>query len=316
MAGFIHSKGHGADRSLRVCPVFTGPAFVVGHMGLSVLLLTLLCTGLPMYPWGGIFICAMAFPCLLLLARVVIQHGRSIDVVQYQVRHFTVQQCSCSCCDRGHVHVDGSAIMCDRVIILRCISAWFGSVAKFESHVRSQLLKALVYQLANQAFSYWRIVQAASPVAFAILDMLGHLSRPTVVLEVTLTSATYLFCLVPSIALILLRLAYRVRNFGHGKWAQWLLSAALVAAAVSSLAHIFGVCCAKKLALALASTRVDDVRDHAQGRVASFRGLLVVRASSSPTFVRELRELGACELCAADCDGCRYPGSVASPTCY
>ena len=141
MAGFFHSKGHGAEESVRVCPVFTGPAFVVGHLGLSVLMLTLLCTGLPLYPWSGIFVCATAFPCLLLLARVVIQHCRSIDVVQHQVRHFTVQQSSCSCCVRGHVNADGDAVMCDRVILLRCISAWFGSVSKFESHVRSRLLK-------------------------------------------------------------------------------------------------------------------------------------------------------------------------------
>ena len=241
MAGFLHSKGPCADKSLLVCPVFTGPVLALAHLSLSVLLLTLFCTGLPLFPWAGIFASAMLFPCLLLLARVVIHHCRSIDAIQCQVRHFTVQQCSCSCCDFGHVDADGSTLMCDRLILLRSISAWFGSVESFESLVRTRLLKALVYQLANQAFSYWRIVQAASPAAFALLDLLywHYPDKIVIVLEATLKSATYLFCLVPCLGQLLLRLAYRIRNLGHSKRAQWLLSAALVAAAASSLAHIF-----------------------------------------------------------------------------
>ncbi|CAE7238068.1 PRN1 [Symbiodinium natans] len=233
MAGFLHSKGPCADKSVLVCPVFTGPALVLAHLGLSVLLLTLFCTGLPFYPWAGVFASAMLFPCLLLLARVVIHHCRSIDAIQCQVRHFTVQQCSCTCCGCGHMDANGSTMNCDRLIILRCISAWFGSVASFESLVRTRLLKALVYQLANQAFSYWRIVQAASPVAFAVLDLLywHYPDKIVIVLEATLKSATYLFCVVPCLAQLLLRLAYRIRNLGHSKLAQWLLSAVLVAAA-------------------------------------------------------------------------------------
>ena len=209
-----------------------------------------------MFPWAAIFAAAMLFPCLLLLARVVIQHCRSIDAIQCQVRHFTVQQCSCDCCDIGHVNEDGSAIVCDRLVILRCIRAWFGSVANFQSLVRTRLLQVLVYQLANQAFSYWRIVQAGSPVAFAILDLLhwDHPDKLANALEATLASATYLLCLLPSVSLLLLRLAFRVRNLGQSWWAQWLLSAALVAATASSLAHIFQVCCTR-LAFAITTLR-------------------------------------------------------------
>ena len=263
MAGFLHSKGPGADKSVLVCPVFAGPAVFACHLGLSILLLALLCSGLPLFPWGGIFISAMAamvFPCMVFLAYVILAHCRSIDVVQHQVRNFTVQQCSCHCCESGHVDAKGGQVMCDRLIILRCISAWFGSVETFESMVRTRLLETLVYQLANQVFPYWRIVHAASPVAWAILDLLDWNSPELpadVLLQTMLAAVNYPFCNAPSFALIMLRVAYRVRNLGHSKWTQWLLSAALVAAAVSSLAHIFQVFC-DDLVLLVARKRKDD----------------------------------------------------------
>ncbi|CAE7519082.1 fam213a [Symbiodinium natans] len=231
MAGFLHSKGPNADKSVLVCPVFTGPALFVGHLGVSVLLLALLCADLQLFPWGGIFISAMVFPCLVFLAYVVLAHCRSIDVMQHQVRHFTVEQSFCHCCDNGHVGANGGEITCDRLTILRCISAWFGSVETFEALVRTQVSKMLVYQLANQVFSYWRIVQAASPVAWAILDMLDRnlFGITLAVPQTSLAAVTYVFCYAPSISLILLRLAYRVRNLGHSKWTQWLLAVALLA---------------------------------------------------------------------------------------
>ena len=240
MAGFLHSKGPNADKSVLVCPVFTGPALFVGHLGVSVLLLALLCADLQLFPWGGIFISAMVFPCLVFLAYVVLAHCRSIDVMQHQVRHFTVEQSFCHCCDNGHVGANGGEITCDRLTILRCISAWFGSVETFEALVRTQVSKMLVYQLANQVFSYWRIVQAASPVAWAILDMLDRnlFGITLAVPQTSLAAVTYVFCYAPSISLILLRLAYRVRNLGHSKWTQWLLAVALLAAAIS-LFNIF-----------------------------------------------------------------------------
>ena len=315
MAGFLHSKGPCADKSVLVCPVFTGPALVLAHLGLSVLLLTLFCTGLPFYPWAGVFASAMLFPCLLLLARVVIHHCRSIDAIQCQVRHFTVQQCSCTCCGCGHMDANGSTMNCDRLIILRCISAWFGSVASFESLVRTRLLKALVYQLANQAFSYWRIVQAASPVAFAVLDLLywHYPDKIVIVLEATLKSATYLFCVVPCLAQLLLRLAYRIRNLGHSKLAQWLLSAVLVAA----LRHrwhtfsglLYHICsCSSYVAEELAS--LGTAHDSTQGSVAALWRLLLLRKRSSQPVLGYFWAIRACGPCVADSDGYSHRGSV------
>ena len=194
MAGFLHSKGPRSDTSVLVCPVFVGPALLVGNIGSSVLLLALLCSGLPLFPWAGIFISAMVFPCMVFLAYVILAHCRSIDVMQHQVRHFTVEHSLCHCCESGHVNANGGQLMCDRLIILRCISAWFGSVDAFESLVRTRLLKTLVYQLANQVFSYWRIVQVAIPVAWAVLDLLdwNYQDLPAaVLLQVMLAAVNY-----------------------------------------------------------------------------------------------------------------------------
>ena len=240
MAGFLHSKGPRADKSVLVCPVFVGPALFAGNLGLSVLLLALLCADLPLFPWAGIFISAMVFPCMVLFAYVVLVHCRSIDVVQHQVRHFTFEHSLCHCCESGHVDDNGGEVSCDRLIIFRCISAWFGSVDAFESLVQTRLLKTLVCQLANQVFSYWRIVQATIPAAWAILDL--HESRQdaaAAVLQTMLAAVNYPFCVLPICSLLMLRMAYGVRSLGHSKWTQWLLSTTLIAAAVPSLAHIF-----------------------------------------------------------------------------
>ena len=237
MAGFFHSKGPHADKSVLVCPVFVGPALLVGHLGISVLALALLCSGLPLFPWGGIFISTMVFPCLVFVDYVILAHCRSIDVMQHQVRHFTVEHSLCHCCESGHVKANGGQLMCDRLIILRCISAWFGSVDAFESLVRTRLLKMLVFQLANQVFSYWRIVQATIPAAWAIMDLHDiRQDSAAAPLQTMLAAVNYPFCVLPSFSLIILRVAYRVRNLGHSKWTQWLLSFALVAAAVPPLA--------------------------------------------------------------------------------
>ena len=49
MAAFLHSKGPGEDahRHLVACPVFVGAALLLGHLGLSMLLLAFELTQLP-----------------------------------------------------------------------------------------------------------------------------------------------------------------------------------------------------------------------------------------------------------------------------
>ena len=143
MAGFLQSRGPDASRGLEVCPVFAGPALLSGTFGLCVMLLIFSSSQAVIVPWefwGGLALCALTFPCLTCLAYVVLIHCRSIDVVQQQVRCFTIGNASSYCCASNHIDPStGERMVCDRLIIERCIAAWFGSPEQFEETVRGKL---------------------------------------------------------------------------------------------------------------------------------------------------------------------------------
>ena len=221
----------------RICPVFTGPVLVLAHLSLSALLMLFLwlhsARVLLLFPWGGLFICTMLFPSLMLVAYVVLAHCRSIDVMQIQVGDFTVEQSLSDCCSRDHVSVKGGPMACDRVILIRCIEAWFGSVDAFESLVRTEVLNMLVHQLSYHVFTYWRIVQASCPVLWAVLDLM-HMNYPDRIrglVQLLCAAVSYCLLLLPSLALILIRLAYRMRRLGNSLGTRLLISVGLVASA-------------------------------------------------------------------------------------
>ncbi|CAE7949481.1 PRN1 [Symbiodinium sp. KB8] len=231
MAAFLHSRQPGARKNLVVCPVFVAPALLVGHLGLSVLLVAYLLSQVPIFPWGGLVMCLLTVPCLMLFAIAVVAHYRSIEQIQDQVRSFTIDKSSCHCCSCEHVDPGtGETMVCDRRLIVRCISLWFGSADAFEEIVRTRLLKVLVYQLKTQVFSYWRIVQAASPALWIMIDvwcmdsMKGASTEDLV--EVALAAVTLCFMFLPSVCLVLLNLAYKAR---HLRAPQALIAAGLVA---------------------------------------------------------------------------------------
>ncbi|CAE7379296.1 unnamed protein product, partial [Symbiodinium microadriaticum] len=237
MAAFLHSKGPKAATCIQVCPVFVGPAFLAGHLGFSVLVFGFLWSQLPLIPWGGLILGGLALPCLGLLADMVLAHCRSIEMMQQQLRHFTFAQAKSSCCSEGHIDPTGAPMICDRKIISRCITAWFGGTEQFESVVRGQVLAVLVHQLSNHVFSYWRIVHVAAPSLWAILDVWcdnfgrGASSVPTPweVFKMLYDIIVVYLLLLPSICSILLRLAYAARHLGEWKCTQVLLAVGLIA---------------------------------------------------------------------------------------
>ncbi|CAE7243946.1 unnamed protein product [Symbiodinium microadriaticum] len=232
MAAFLHGKGPAADaqRHLVACPVFVGPALLLGNLGVSILLLAFELTQLPMFPWGAVIICGLSFPCFTVLAYLVLEHCRSIDAVQNQVRYFTIEQALCYCCSCGHTDpFTGKPMICDRIILVRCISSWFGSTERFESLVRQHVMTILAHQLANRVFSYWRILQATSPLFWLFLDFwLGAIARQNVPVDLMVSAVTFCMMLIPSMVLILLRLAYKFRHLAAGVRQQLMLSVGLV----------------------------------------------------------------------------------------
>ncbi|CAE7439836.1 unnamed protein product, partial [Symbiodinium pilosum] len=124
-------------------------------------------------PWGLILLAAICFPSLTALGFAVLVHCRSIDEIHQQVRNFKIEGSLCGCCEINHVSRTGEQIACDREVICRCIVAWFGSLERFEDHVRGKVRAILVQQLTRDAFSYWHLAQMGSPIMFAHLDIIS-----------------------------------------------------------------------------------------------------------------------------------------------
>ena len=164
MAAFLHSREPGKKSKLVVCPIFVGPAFLLGHAGLTVILMIWEAAILPPFPGNAAVICALAFPCFSLLAYVILAHGRSIETMQGQVRDFNLSQARSFCCEVDHITSTGSRLVCDRRVIGQCITCWFGSEAHFENVIRTTVLQTLVHQLATRTFTYGRILQGTSPM--------------------------------------------------------------------------------------------------------------------------------------------------------
>ena len=246
LGAFLHGKDLQADDCLNclvVCPVFVGPALVTGHLGLSLLLVAFVCSQVPIIPWAAFFISALAFPCLTLLAFVVLAHCHSIEEVQNQVRNFRIEDSKCYCCSRGHVEADGTEMaICDRRVVYSCIDCWFGSREQFELVVRTRVLSTLLRQLTRNVFSYGRIVQVTCPMWWLFLDLVASQDsgdRARLFLQTGLQGGAYCLMLTPSLVWIMLRMAYRLRKLFVGLYRQLLLSFGLIAAGTLIFSLLF-----------------------------------------------------------------------------
>ena len=238
MAGFMHTQQRDASKHLEVCPVFVGPALIFGHAGFCAMFLIFFFTEIDIMEVqleGGLVLGALMLPCLTTLAYVVLLHCHSIEVMQQQVRCFTIERSFSQCCVDKHLDSNGQRILCDRDVILRCISAWFGSPEQFEDMVRTKLLRQLVYQLANHTFSYWRILQAMSPVMWFKLDWFlpGEFMRGVV------ETGVYWLVLGPTMVRVSLRLTYSTRKLSDRTVGRALISMCLVANAMLMFGAFF-----------------------------------------------------------------------------
>ena len=91
-------------------------------------------------------------------------HFRALDAMSSQLRNFELQKTSCWCCSVNHVHPTTSELLpCDRSILTKCLTAWFGSEQAFNDAVRSSVATALEQQLGYDAFPYTWLLWSSTP---------------------------------------------------------------------------------------------------------------------------------------------------------
>ena len=266
LAAYLHSR-EGGKKHLTVSPAFVGATLLMAHLGFSVLVLIYTFAlgrgpggdpnpsgGSIFFPWGALVLCGLCFPCLTMFCSVLLEHCRSIDRVRQQVSNFTVEHAVSGCCAVNHVNpTTGKPIICDREIILRCVVAWFGSVSNFEANVQGQVCATLVQQLYYDVFSYWRLVMATSPIGLLMLDhWCGRFARDGQLhAKMIIAMVTAWLVFFPTLFLVILKLAHKLRNACQTRLKHLLVSVFLVLIGV-------GVFAAFVMSLAISEQLVED----------------------------------------------------------
>ena len=94
---------------------------------------------------------------------------RNIDALWKELENFTTDKATCHCCTEGHQ----AGQVCDRKILLQCISMWFGSVESFEQTVRQRVLGILANHLRHELFSYKSCLACTAPILWHFMDTLA-----------------------------------------------------------------------------------------------------------------------------------------------
>ncbi|CAE7510404.1 unnamed protein product [Symbiodinium necroappetens] len=166
LSAFLHIRSE-QRRDLTICPIHLGPVVFGGQLGLTMLVLVAvfwkenawvidfrILTGL------GLIL------CFTLVAHVMRASWRDVDVMKQQLSEFRIEHARSWCCERKPAH----PLVCDRDILLRCITVWFGSIEEFDLCVRKVVQDALLRQITKEGFSYSRMVQLNAPVLWFFLD--------------------------------------------------------------------------------------------------------------------------------------------------
>ena len=233
IAAFLHSRGPGCKADLQIIPPLLGPVLLGCEM--------LLCITAMAYGYIESSLASSEEPVLvgeqsLLLLTVLgplfsfVTHAlrgyaRSVETLQEQLREFKVEHARSACCDHGHE--DKS--LCDREVILECITAWYSSLDNFELQVQSKVRMAIIDQLAYKAISYQRIVLLSTPYVWIRLEYAANrASDPSGQIADLAQTFTYLLAIFPLLDKLCFRLCYRWRAPCRGQCSDFLLSNAIV----------------------------------------------------------------------------------------
>ena len=83
---------------------------------------------------------------------------------------FSVDRSRSFCCDAGHIEA-GKKLLCDRRIVKKCVSIWFGSEEAFEDCIRSEVVEKVVTRLQHQVFTRAWSLSVTVPLLWGFCDL-------------------------------------------------------------------------------------------------------------------------------------------------
>ncbi|CAJ1460016.1 unnamed protein product [Effrenium voratum] len=136
-----------------------------------------------------------------LASTVLLNFTTSVEVMQKQLQNFQIADTTCSCCERNHKSADGTPLMCDREVLLRCIRVWFGSEEEFERSVQESTQAALVHHLGGLCFPYHYMVTSGLPALWVQMDFAAsrwYIGDNTDALENLVIGIAAIFLTIPA----------------------------------------------------------------------------------------------------------------------
>ena len=199
LAAFLKSRD-AREQRLTIRPTFLGPCSIALFIGICIVVLPL--TILPMPASNPLFHVFGSFLFILIPAYFIVAafraYFRSVETLKAKLQNLSFDNTRCACCDLGHVQ-GGIPMMCDRQIVKKCVSIWFGSQEAFEDCVRSAVLQTVVAGLQENIFTRGWSLSVSVPLLWAFLDLVvSHVAGGNISFAIALLIeglVLWLFCL-------------------------------------------------------------------------------------------------------------------------
>lgn len=177
LSAFLKSK-QASERVLVISPTFLGPCSIILFISVFIMMLPVIIVPmLGLYSASGqsVFLIPTCSAVLFIFVTgyfVVValrRYFRSVETLKEKLRNINFDNTRCACCDQGHL-CEGAPMLCDRRIVKKCVSIWFGSPEAFEDYVRSEVFQALVQELQENVFTRTWNLSVSIPILWAFLD--------------------------------------------------------------------------------------------------------------------------------------------------
>lgn len=139
-------------RPLEVKPTFLAPCTVAMMLSLFGAMLVLLVVPFSNVTLGASLFGVLSVSCFYLATGSFRAYYKSVHNLQEQLQSFHIDDAKCLCCSRNHLDSSNSPMVCDREIIVECITNWFGSSENFHECVRSVVFANLSEHLLKSPF--------------------------------------------------------------------------------------------------------------------------------------------------------------------
>ncbi|CAJ1406452.1 unnamed protein product [Effrenium voratum] len=170
---------------------------------------------------------------------------QEVGTMKAQMKEFRTHKAKAWCCSVNHLDEKGDPMLCDRVIVTKCISAWFGSEKQFEVVVQSKVMHSVLQRLEGmRAFPYLWLVGSFAPIAWGMMDAVaaqlryGHF-QPS--MSFTINGANWWLCSMPCLFVFWMTLIQRCHKKSNAKWKEVLVNLAIMLAMSTLFLAFFGV---------------------------------------------------------------------------